>query len=212
MPNTGALFVAVPASDDPINALSEEDQAHVTLTWFGEAKNLPVELELELLETLDQVAASVGPFTASIVGTATIGPDKAGVLLIESAELVAVREQMLTNPAVRQAQELAERQFPWWIPHLTVAYGKPLPDDYPESVQIDRLGFWSAGTKAYSALEASDEDSVTAGLCVPPIWDVDDLPLGIRVASGNPAVRWYVARRARALGQIEQIPSHWSMA
>lgn len=210
--NTSALFVAVPAVDDPVNDLSQEAQAHITLPFFGDASGLSEELQLQLLEVLDEMAQSFGPFEAAIAGTAVLGQDKAGVLLIESAELVAIRAAMNDNPVVQEAQANAERQFPWWIPHLTMTYGKPVPDGYPESIRFDRIGFWSAEDKVYAPLEAPSEDSVTAGICIPPVWDVDDLSLGIRVASGDPSARWYVSKRAEALGQMGQIPQHWSSA
>lgn len=208
MPNTGALFVATPAIDDPFNDLSEEDVAHVTMTYFGEAADLPDDMVDELHEVLARVAQTVGPFSADVAGTAVIGPDKASVVLVESFELVDLRNAMLAESVVQEAQALAERQFPWWLPHLTVSYtGKEF--EPPESIQIDAVGFWIAGEKESVPLKKMPVLDLTAALSIPVINCSADLPLGFRYGEAVPDSRWYVAKRARALGA--SVPVGWGV-
>jgi len=200
--------VATPAADDPFHQLSEEDSAHITMTYFGEAEDLPDDLVDELHAVLAQVSQTVGPFSADVAGTAIIGPDKAAVVLVESFELVELRNAMLALPAVQEAQSLAERQFPWGLPHETVSYtGKEF--EPPESIQIDAVGFWNAGEKESVPLRKMPVLDLTAALSIPVISCASDLALGFRYGEAVPDSRWYVAKRARALGV--SVPAGWGV-
>ena len=59
---TSSLVVFLPASDDPVNEASTEDQAHVTTVWFGEA-DLPWPL---INEAVAAAAATMKPFTVAV--------------------------------------------------------------------------------------------------------------------------------------------------
>ncbi len=210
MANTGSLFVAVPASDDPINEISDEDQAHVTLCYFGEFENLPEELVEELEEDISDITSSFGSFACRISGTALLGADKASVVLLESAELVAIRSALLSCSSVLMAQGYAEQQFAWWIPHLTIRYEGGVLEDPPESVQIDALAFWKAEEKERFSLGGGQLEPSVAALCMPTIATAQDLSLGIRYGAQAPDARWYVMKRADALGMTDRIPVGWS--
>jgi hypothetical protein len=200
VPNTGALFVAVPD-------LPDIEEAHVTLCYFGELATLREELVEDLREAVQDVAGAFEPFDAQVVGTAVLGPDKAAVLLIESAPLVAIRNSLLTYESVTEALDNAERQFPWWIPHCTTGYGQDPMKDPPESIRITSLGFWQAEDK--DDLPLTGEVSI-ASAAVPTISSAQDLPLGINYGSQVPSSRWYVMKRAAALGMSDRIPAQWS--
>lgn len=64
--------------------------------------------------------------------------------------------------------------------------------------------------------EAVDEPTVAAmaasGVQIPQIGRVEDLDLGIRYGDIHPNSRWYVTKRARALGASARIPAHWNVA
>jgi 2'-5' RNA ligase len=206
MPNTSALFVATPAAGE----LDVED-AHITLTYFGEAESLDSALTDELRQVLSDLANNIGPFTADVAGTAVLGADKATVLLIESAELVMIYQLLLEFDSVREAQQNAEKQFPWWIPHATTGYDSALPEKVPTELRIDSLGFWIAGDQESYPLQTPGPD-LTAALSVPQILCEQDLAQGIRAATLIPGARWYVAKRAVALGAADRIPQQWSLA
>ena len=48
-----------------------------------------------------------------------------------------------------------------------------------------------------------------AGSMIPTVDTVDDLDVAIRVASAHPDARWYVVKRAKALGAEERVPAGW---
>jgi hypothetical protein len=202
VPNTSFLFVATPAADDPFTSGIED--AHITMCFFGELDD--EDLIEDLTEAVSDVAGSFSSFDAEVAGTAVLGPDKASVILIESAELVAVRAAMLGFESVQEAMNKAD-QFPWWIPHCTTSYESSPPEDPPKSIRISALGFWKAEDKDAHPLSGGTS---VASLSVPTIACASDLTRGITYGSQVPSSRWYVMKRAAALGLSDRIPLQWS--
>jgi len=226
-PHTGALFVALPSISDPVNELSEEEQAHVTLLWFGDAAELwPMRVDA-LREHVTEVARALPPFTARVSGTAELGPDRARVLLVESVGLVELRQALFASPDA-QAAHLQAEQFPWWVPHLTVSYTGWPDAPIPDTIDFDGVGLWLGGQHERFVLKGpSLEDSIregepddgttqdellSSGLTIPPVLEPDDLPLCMSFADQHPDARWYAERRARALGRGDLIPAGWAVA
>jgi hypothetical protein len=66
-------------------------------------------------------------------------------------------------------------------------------------------------------LEAADEDelralvaaSARASVQIPVVASAADLDVAIRVADSHPQARWYVVKRAGALGAIGRMPESW---
>jgi hypothetical protein len=59
-----------------------------------------------------------------------------------------------------------------------------------------------------------DDDSgtllpVAAGARIPVVAAIEDLDLGLRYASVHPSARWYMAKRAQALGAFDRVPTYW---
>ena len=209
MPNTGALFVAIPSIGDPINDISQEDIAHCTLTYFGEAADLPEVLQDELRDAGDLAASEIEPFTVKVSGVALLGEDKASVLLLESQELVNLRNWLCAHPAVEMAQKSGQ-QFPTWVPHLTISYSDGIMENPPESITFDRLGLWLGETKESYVLHGQPDPVVTAAaFSLPTITCREDIPLGVRYGNQVPSAQWYVAKRARALGAAHYLPASW---
>jgi len=50
-----------------------------------------------------------------------------------------------------------------------------------------------------------------SGIQIPEIGQIEDLDLGIRYGNTHPAARWYVTKRAKALGASAHIPAHWNV-
>lgn len=66
-----------------------------------------------------------------------------------------------------------------------------------------------------SAVTVHEDGTVAfapAALSIPIIASVKDLPLGIRYGNQVPDARWYVTKRARALGCADRLPPQWSQA
>ena len=58
--------------------------------------------------------------------------------------------------------------------------------------------------------EASPDTVIASGTVIPEINDADGLEVAIRYANTHPASRWYVAKRAHAMGLQERVPMDWS--
>lgn len=210
---TSALIVACPAADDPV--VQGITEPHITTIWFGEADGLPDDLVMEIRAAMDATVEMFPPFDAQISGVAMLGPDKARVYLVESQDLADLRMELLSSAAVRQAYSLAERQFPCWVPHLTMNYDGELPQDWPESFRVDSLGLWVAGVQTAFPLLGADQDPVddaieAAGCIVPQISTLADVDLALQVANQYPGARWYVTKRVTALGAAGRIPERWA--
>lgn len=157
---TTAIIAAVPTQDDPVHQVVAED-AHVTLQFLGEAADLTDEQITEIKQTLAMLASVVYPFDADISGTAELGPDKAQVLIVQSALLTKIREMLGMTDAVSTAVAASE-QFPNWIPHLTLAYEGEMPDvDGFSSVQIGSVELW-LGSEAKHVYELSQPKPLAA--------------------------------------------------
>lgn len=50
---------------------------------------------------------------------------------------------------------------------------------------------------------------VASGVAIPVIASADDVDVAVKVAQNNPSARWYVAKRAKALGVSERVPADW---
>lgn len=55
-------------------------------------------------------------------------------------------------------------------------------------------------------------DFAPCALSIPIIASVKDLPLGIRYGNQVPDARWYVVKRAKALGEAKRLPLEWSQS
>jgi 2'-5' RNA ligase len=208
--NTGALFVAIPSAGDAINDISQEDVAHCTLTYFGEVTDLPSMLQDDLRQAASIAADEIEPFTVKVSGVALLGTDKASVVLLESSELVSLRDWLCAHPAVEMAQKSGQ-QFPTWVPHLTISYDTGILEDPPETITFDRLGLWLGETKENYDLHGKPPAPVTASAySLPEISCREDLLLGIRYGNQVPDARWYISKRATALGASEYLPANWS--
>lgn len=141
-PHTSALIVALPSEGDPLSTLQpgQDPDPHITLCWFGSADGLDAAREDEIRGFVQDIAGIVDPFEVSVSGTDTLGDDEAKVLMLDSDELIALRDFLVSAVPIQSAMNQVE-QFPQFTPHLTWSYDK-LPKSPPETVQVDRLGLW----------------------------------------------------------------------
>lgn len=220
-PHTGALIVLLPVASDPINEISQEDQAHVTMLWFGNMDGLMPDDVVGIRSAVTEVASRYSEFAATVNGRAVLGADDAGVLLLESYQLMELRNELARDEWVQAAYSRAE-QFPAFIPHLTLTYGGGLPaGELPTEVTFAALGLWLGGQhEAFPLLPATQEspvpefdDQLTAMSATGMIYPVDcadDLPMAVQFADVNTDARWYVRKRAQAFG-VDCIPQSWSV-
>ena len=209
-PHTAALIVATPAADDPIQKYIEDPEPHITTLWFGDSAALQAEADVltGVQQALEEVTGRYTGFEAKVSGVALLGPDKASVLLIESAELVEIRAELCSYPAVEAAWLMADHQFPWWVCHLTVGYSGKMPENPPEMIRFDSLALWLGEERTPYPLISLGAPAVTAAL-IPPVECPEDLPTCLQYADTHPDARWYAAKRASACGRSDRVPASW---
>lgn len=158
---TGAVAVLLPAESDSITAASSEP-AHMTLAWFGEAKDLSTEDIAALLSTVASYAATIeGPVTATVSERTTLGEDDADVVMLDGEGIHGLRSGLVDNATVSEVMSRVE-QFDSWKPHVTLGYPEtPAKGDYDsETVTFDRIGLWFGGEHEEFVL---GEESLVAG-------------------------------------------------
>ena len=132
-----SCIVAVPAEGQPILDVGEEKK-HVTLAFLGDH-----EFNVEgAKQAVEAIGATMQPFEASTSGTATLGPDKASVVLVEHPTFEVLRSRVLDNADIREAAEEAENH-PHYVPHMTLGYeGDEDPGDLPPTIAFTHIALW----------------------------------------------------------------------
>lgn len=144
------VVVAIPEKDDLVWEISSEKVPHLTLLFLGESGK--VENLAQILQFLDHAAKTVlHRFHLGVDRRETLGDDKADVVFFEGAwdlpDLKRFRSQLLLNDNIQKAH-LAVKQFPEWLPHLTLGYpatpARKPKDRYDKvhSVSFDRIALW----------------------------------------------------------------------
>lgn len=159
--SNGAVAVLVPADGDPIAAASSEP-AHMTLAWFGEAKDLSTEDIAALLTTVSAYASQIdGPVTAAVGERTTLGDDDADVVMLDGDGIHGLRSGLMEDETVAEVMSRVE-QYENWTPHVTLGYPEsPANEDYEgETVTFDRIALWVGEEHTEFAL---GEEAVVAG-------------------------------------------------
>lgn len=209
-----AVIVAVPAVTTPLPRAPGEE-LHCTLAYVENPDDV---MMMALLELAQQTAGVFPPFDAEISGHGRLGDQDAAVLLLESDDLAGLHTVIEDDACV------PESKFPNWIPHLTLGWGDGFSIEtldmstLPERITFDTLAVWSGDERHQFALsgvpmdpEAEEDDDwdSSTGISIPEIDGPDDLDLAVTYASANPQARWYVRKRATALGVESLLPESW---
>lgn len=205
--HTSSVLVALPAQDDVVHTLGQEE-SHVTLLFFGDAAAFDAQ------PIKDEVAAylsSMGPaepVTDNVSGTAVLGADKANVLLLDARNLANIRGAILASDVVRAVHDTVE-QFPSWIPHLTIGYPEPdalKPDDepfspetppIPEAIVFDRLALWHGDEQTEFPFKGS-VTVVADSSDQKPVMSAEQLPDGVSFSAEELAEMVEMAARPLA--------------
>lgn len=145
------VVVAIPAEDDPVWVTSSERVPHLTLVYLGEHGSV-VNTE-KIVEFLEHAAKTIlKPFGLDVERRGILGDDEADVIFFagwDLPELKQFRAFLLQEPNIAKAH-LAVKQFPEWLPHLTLGYperpAKPPRDihDRITWVRFDRVALWTS--------------------------------------------------------------------
>lgn len=118
----GAVIVLLPADPEALAAPDGDpaEQLHVTLLYLSE-EPLPPDQYAQVTDAVAMCAASCPPIDANVSGAGMLGADAAIVLILESQEIVDLRQHLLDACAAVMNDAA---QFPSFIPHLTIGYAQ----------------------------------------------------------------------------------------
>jgi 2'-5' RNA ligase len=148
--DTSLVIVALPSPDDPVQKISSEKAAHLTLLYLGDPKFDQSQIEL-VTEFVEHASSQISQFHLDVESRGVLGDQDADVLFFDkrwTKDIAAFRTQLLQNDLISKAY-LSTDQFPEWTPHLTLGYptspAKKFPDGYDRiyGVNFDRIAFWT---------------------------------------------------------------------
>lgn len=144
------IITALPSPDDPVQKVSSEPAAHLTILYLGDPGWDQTQLDL-VVEFIDHAASLIPQFHLSVESRGVLGDQNADVLFFDKNQVKQIelfRSQLLKNDLIASAY-LSTDQFPEWTPHLTLGYptapAKKLPDGYDKiyGVNFDRISLYT---------------------------------------------------------------------
>lgn len=146
---TSLVIVALPSENDPVQKVSSEKAAHMTLLYLGEPGFDRTQIDL-ISGFLEHASSTLSPFMLDVERRGELGPDKADVLFFVkryAKRIATFRDQLLQNDLISQAYNSIE-QYPEWTPHLTLGYPtSPAKNTSPDAgiwyVNFDRIALWT---------------------------------------------------------------------
>lgn len=146
------VIVALPSESDPVNEVSSEKAAHMTLLYLGKPNFDQSQIDL-ISGFVEHAASNLSPFMLDVERRGELGPENADVLFFVkryAKRIATFRDQLLQNDLISQAYNSIE-QYPEWTPHLTLGYpetpAKKSPSDDKGRiwyVNFDRISLWTA--------------------------------------------------------------------
>lgn len=146
---TSLVIVALPSENDPVQKVSSEKAAHMTLLYLGEPGFDQTRIDL-ISGFVEHAASTLSPFMLDVDRRGELGPDKADVLFFAkryAKRIATFRDQLLQNDLISEAYHSVE-QYPEWTPHLTLGYPttpakkSPSEDTGIWYVNFDRISLW----------------------------------------------------------------------
>lgn len=147
---TSLVIVALPSENDPVQKVSSEKAAHMTLLYLGEPNFDQTRIDL-ISGFVEHAASTLSPFMLDVERRGELGPENADVLFFnkrDTKRIATFRNQLLQNDLISEAYHSVE-QYPEWTPHLTLGYpttpAKKTPDEDSRLwyVNFDRISLWT---------------------------------------------------------------------
>lgn len=147
---TSLVLVALPSENDPVQKISSEKAAHMTLLYLGEPDFDQTRINL-ITDFVEHAASTLSPFVLDVARRGVLGSDNADVLFFskkQAKHVATFRDQILQNDLISEAYHSIE-QYPEWTPHLTLGYPEapakksPSDDSGIWYVNFDRISLWT---------------------------------------------------------------------
>lgn len=146
-----ATIVALPSEDEPVWEYSSEKKPHMTLLHLDTPLGTNIE---EIVRHVQHTASiSLGRFGLSVDRRGPLGLENADVLFFDmehsGGKLREFRGQLLKNDQIQKSYLADNKQFPGWVPHLTMGYPETPAKDVPKDkrydlkwINFDRIAVW----------------------------------------------------------------------
>ena len=145
------IVAALPSPEDPVQKISSEPAAHLTILYLGDPGWDQEQLGL-VTDFIEHAASLIHQFYLDVEGRGVLGDKNADVLFFDqhwAKKIELFRSQLLKNDLIARAY-LSTDQFPQWTPHLTLGYptspAKKAPDGYDGKiygVNFDRVALYT---------------------------------------------------------------------
>lgn len=143
------IIAALPSPDDPVQKISSEPAAHLTILYLGNPGWDQSQLDM-VTQFVEHAASLISQFHLDVESRGVLGDKNADVLFFDknwTKKIETFRSQLLKNDLIAEAY-LSTDQFPEWTPHLTLGYpaspAKKL-DGYERiyGVNFDRIALYT---------------------------------------------------------------------
>lgn len=145
------IVAALPSPEDPVQKISSEPAAHLTILYLGDPGWDQTQLGL-VTDFIEHAASLIQQFHLDVESRGVLGDKNADVLFFDqhwAKKIELFRSQLLKNDLIAAAY-LSTDQFPQWTPHLTLGYptspAKKAPDGYDGriyGVNFDRIALYT---------------------------------------------------------------------
>lgn len=188
VPDDTVCIMAIPAADDPVHDLGDEEK-HATLLYFGaiseheDPERMGNEVRRLLPDVLRIAAREQEPFTAQVTGIEPLGHDDvpAQVWLLDSPELQRLFDEIpeIDSEVGSLYDGAAATRYPDYIPHVTITYGEdqvPAEARDVTEIRFDRIAVWHGSDRYEFPLGQQEDDmSETAPEDEPGTTDTEDV-------------------------------------
>lgn len=147
---TSLVIVALPSENDPVQKVSSEKAAHMTLLYLGKPDFDQARIDL-ITGFVEHAASTLSPFMLDVERRGVLGSDNADVLFFvkkQAKRIATFRDHLLQNDLISETYHSTE-QYPEWTPHLTLGYPEtpakksPSEDSGIWYVNFDRISLWT---------------------------------------------------------------------
>lgn len=163
IPSAVGVKLALPDGED-------RGDLHITLGYFGDAKDVDKDTLKTIIETIQEVAEDSAPFEVTVSGVGTFPPSESSkgetpfFAKVRSAGLMAFREKLVK--ALDAADAPVDKTHPDFRPHVTLKYLKesedaPTNEVGPISFDVDTIHLSIA--RASQSFKLGDADKALDG-------------------------------------------------